>query len=619
MMKRRHAYKAGCKTLLVIGLLVWLVPGTWAQISPGQLTTAHAQLEGISNCTKCHVLGDKVTNAKCLDCHKEINSRMEQRKGYHASSEVAGKDCFTCHSEHHGKNFEIVRFDEERFNHALTGYKLTGAHLQQDCKACHNDERIESAELRNKKTTYLGLRTECIACHRDIHQKTLSTNCASCHTTESFIPAALFDHAKTDFPLKGKHKTVDCKSCHQVTVSNGQLFQQFAGRPFASCADCHTDVHDNRFGRNCKDCHTEESFNVFIGNNKFNHNQTEFPLKGKHKTVDCASCHDLGKNVVAENVFRDYKGKDFHNCAACHKDVHESRFGTDCRKCHTEDSFHKLLNADQFDHSLTGFPLEGRHNLVDCRKCHETNLTEPLAHNACVDCHDDFHKGQFAGRDHNPDCKECHSVNGFAGSLYTIEQHNASAFPLTGAHLATPCNACHMKDDEWSFRDVGMQCVDCHTNVHDGHLGEKYYPDKNCTECHITDAWAEVTFDHAATEFELSGRHAMISCTACHQPVTTSARERKIPFNSLQNECAKCHENAHGDQFAVAGVTDCVRCHGSLVWKPSLFDHDTARFVLDGAHKNVSCNECHQADIPENGKQIVLYRTNKLQCIDCHM
>ena len=59
------------------------------QISPGDLTSAHAHLEGISNCTQCHVLGDKVTNDKCLPCHKEINTRIQQRKGYHASSEVA--------------------------------------------------------------------------------------------------------------------------------------------------------------------------------------------------------------------------------------------------------------------------------------------------------------------------------------------------------------------------------------------------------------------------------------------------------------------------------------------------------------------------------------------------
>jgi hypothetical protein len=91
---------------------------------------------------------------------KELKTRIDQKKGYHASAQVAGKDCFSCHSDHHGRNFEIVRFDTERFDHQLTGYKLTGAHAKQDCAACHKDERIESYDIRKKQYTYLGLKTD---------------------------------------------------------------------------------------------------------------------------------------------------------------------------------------------------------------------------------------------------------------------------------------------------------------------------------------------------------------------------------------------------------------------------------------------------------------------------
>ena len=54
------------------------------QISPGKLTTAHAELEGIMNCTQCHDLGNKVTNTKCLACHEEIQELTDQNRGYHA-------------------------------------------------------------------------------------------------------------------------------------------------------------------------------------------------------------------------------------------------------------------------------------------------------------------------------------------------------------------------------------------------------------------------------------------------------------------------------------------------------------------------------------------------------
>ena len=81
-----------------------------AQISPGDLANAHAKLEGIMNCTECHVLGGEVSNEKCLSCHKELNTRIDQKQGYHVSDEVKNKDCASCHSDHHGRNFDLIRF-----------------------------------------------------------------------------------------------------------------------------------------------------------------------------------------------------------------------------------------------------------------------------------------------------------------------------------------------------------------------------------------------------------------------------------------------------------------------------------------------------------------------------
>lgn len=99
-----------------------------AQISPGKLTLAHTSLEGIKNCTACHDLGDKISEQKCLDCHKALKTRINQNKGYHVSKDIIGKQCITCHSEHHGVKFDMIRFDEKKFNHTLTSYELKGAH-----------------------------------------------------------------------------------------------------------------------------------------------------------------------------------------------------------------------------------------------------------------------------------------------------------------------------------------------------------------------------------------------------------------------------------------------------------------------------------------------------------
>ncbi len=601
----------------MIFVILEIPMSVFAQISPGDLTKAHARLEGMTNCTKCHVLGDKVTNDKCLECHKELKSRIDQNKGFHVSAEVRGKDCFTCHSEHHGRNFEIVRFDIQKFDHQKTGFGLTGAHSKQECNECHRDEHIESVDIKSKEYTYLGLKTNCNSCHEDVHQNTLSTNCAACHNTEAFKPAPLFDHNKADFQLKGKHKEVECTSCHEVTFTNGNKFQRFKDIQHTSCASCHSDPHDGAFGAKCKDCHTEESFKEFIGKSTFNHAQTQFPLAGKHKKLDCSSCHQVETQTRVDKIFQDYNGRDFHNCTTCHEDVHETKFGNDCKQCHTEESFQKIINPGQFQHQLTGYPLEGQHVKVDCRKCHLNKTTDPLPHELCGDCHKDYHEGQFYKDNKKPDCKECHTISGFSESSYTIEQHQTSLFPLSGAHQATPCFACHLRNEQWSFRDIGNRCADCHIDVHEGSLSEKYYPQKSCHQCHNEDSWVEVNFEHQQTGFALSGKHKEIACVSCHQKETGNELQHKIGFTGKQQECASCHTDQHRGQFEKAGTTYCNTCHDAEHWKPSHYDHNMAQFKLDGAHATVACSKCHKEQMVDNQK-IVLYKIEKFECIDCH-
>jgi hypothetical protein len=120
------------------------------------------------------------------------------------------------------------------------------------------------------------------------------------------------------------------------------------------------------------------------------------------------------------------------------------------------------------------------------------------------------------------------------------------------------------------------------------------------------------------TGFDLKGKHQAATCVACHKPDTTKVvLVKQVPFTGLKGECTTCHENVHDLQFEVEGVTDCKRCHQFEQWKPSDFDHNTARFVLDGAHKNVACKECHKKEIIE-GKSVIQYRTGQLECVNCH-
>ncbi len=604
---------------ILVFLLLCLVMR--AQISPGDLTKAHAKYEGMSNCTLCHDLGKKVTNEKCLDCHKEIRRLLSKKRGYHSSSEVKGRDCIRCHSEHHGRKFDMLHFDALNFDHDLTGYALKFRHAEIDCKRCHTPDKIRDFELKKRKGTYLGLEHDCLSCHEDYHQKTLSKDCAQCHNEKKWRPAPEFDHDDAKYKLRGKHKDVECIKCHAKEERNGKAFQVFTGMKYENCSDCHKDPHKGRLPGACAQCHTvEQAFTGFYDRRSFQHSKTGFALKGKHSSTACFDCHKKTKQPLA--VFQDKKGIGEKDCVRCHEDKHKGKFGDNCAKCHNEQSFLSLNDMKLFDHSATDYPLEGKHSDVDCKKCHkEKKYTEPLPFDQCTDCHSDYHNGEFADSGSSPDCVECHSLKeGFESSSYELERHNRSKFPLKGGHEATPCFACHLKENKnppWRFRKIGERCVDCHDDVHDGVLPEKYYPEQDCGYCHEESGWSAVHFEHDSTGWALEGKHKATDCRKCHFKMEETGDKYQQVFENLERDCFSCHENIHGEQFAESGVTDCARCHDAKDWEPRNFDHSKTAFPLDGKHKDLACKECHK--IPPGGEvKDINFKIEKFECIDCH-
>lgn len=521
--------------LLMMGMLFTSI-SLFAQISPGELTNAHAHLEGLTKCTQCHVLGEKETSSKCLECHTEIQYLINQTKGYHSSTEVKGKKCAECHGEHFGRDFKIIRFEEKEFDHQLAGYKLEGKHKEIKCTDCHKSELIKNSISQKKGETYLGMGTECLSCHDDFHQNTLSTNCVSCHDQNKFKPAPGFEHSKTKFPLVGKHQKVDCAKCHETKQLNGKKYQQFAGVEFA-------------------------------------------------------------------------------NCTSCHKDVHQNKFGNDCRKCHNEFSFTQVKSLGNFNHTQTDFPLLGKHQSLDCKKCHTGSYTKAVKHNRCTDCHKDYHENQFQKNGIFPDCNECHSVRGFTSSSFTIEKHNQSGFVLEGSHLATPCFACHKTQEKWNFKINEKRCVDCHENIHKNVLAEKYMPKSDCKSCHNVEQWKEISFDHNKTNFQLLGKHAQATCRSCHFSEVEGTIKQQ--FSKLAESCENCHEDVHFKQFEVLKKSDCERCHTFNNWVPEKFNHENARFKLDGKHEGLQCVQCHKStdDLIRN---YIVYKFEDITCASCH-
>ena len=263
------------------------VPSSWKNVTFDHNKTAF-KLNGRHlniSCKSCHTDGVfKGTPANCYACHAAKDAHAGQ----------FGKDCSACHSTN--------GWGGANFNHANTGFPLTGQHSKVQCRSCHSNGE------------YRGTSKTCYACHagRDAHGGQFGTDCGACHTTNGW-GGATFNHANTGFPLTGRHNNLSCKSCH----ANGV----YQGTP-SNCFACHAkdDNHNGRFGTNCGSCHSTQGW----GNASFDHNITSFPLVGKHRGVSCESCHKNGE----------YQGLST-SCASCHRDEHNGEKGTDCASCHS--------------------------------------------------------------------------------------------------------------------------------------------------------------------------------------------------------------------------------------------------------------------------------------------
>jgi hypothetical protein len=507
----------------------------FAQISPGDLTKVHADLEGISNCTKCHELGKKVSNSLCLNCHYEIKNLINTGKGYHSNSEVRNKQCASCHNEHHGRNFRIINFDQNKFDHNKTGFQLTGKHLQAKCNDCHKAKFILDSKLKKKANTYLGLDEKCISCHEDYHKNTLGKDCASCHNTESFLKVEKFDHSKAAFKLSGAHEKVECSKCHPKEVKDGKEVIKLKGIAFSNCSSCHADAHKGTFGADCKSCHTVNSFHI-INQKGFDHSKTKFPLIGKHQIVKCNDCHKGA-----------HKNKPlFTKCIDCHTDYHKGDFVQngllkDCKNCHNEEGFSPSLFTIE-DHNKSTFKLDGSHLAVTCKKCHYKmdHWQFKKIGTDCQNCHQNVHGNEikekyFPGNK----CETCHQTSNWQTISF---DHNSTEFVLLGKHQKVKCSSCHYPEVNdkkvFLFASLKSNCVECHKDIHFGQFISEGI--NKCQNCHAFENWKPVKFDHSKAQFSTEGAHKKLDCSKCHKKVSENGNTFTL-YKLKDFKCATCH------------------------------------------------------------------------------
>ena len=208
------------------------------------------------------------------------------------------------------------------------------------------------------------------------------------------------------------------------------------------------------------------------------------------------------------------------------------------------------------------------------------------------------------------DCSACHTIDGWklAATAGTSGfDHDRTGFPLRAAHAQTACGGCHT-----SQARPAQACEGCHKDPHAGRM------DGACFECHTPTAWADTAAleQHRRTRMPLTGKHALITCVACHK------RQTERTYTALPTDCYACHRAEYhlttthpnhdgtADPNAPLFSRDCAQCHQTIAWKPAFANpaglpgvmtpataragaHDAAFRLSSGSHRDAECASCH--------------------------
>jgi hypothetical protein len=593
---------------------------SWAGASFDHSTTGFA-LTGAHTvpprqCAECHQNNNyNLTSAACASCHLKDYQRTTSPN--HVAANFP-QGCEQCHG--------TTSWAGASFNHAGTGFQLTGAHTvpPRQCVDCHVNNNF------NLTTS------ACVSCHLKDFQATTNPNhvqggfpqtCQQCHSTTSWTGAS-FDHATTGFPLTGSH-TVPPRQCVDCHVANNYNIT------VTTCVSCHLKdfqgtTNPNHvqsgFPQTCQQCHNTMSWNGAT----FDHSTTGFALTGSHTVPprQCVDCHIANNYNITVTTCVSCHLKDFQGTT--NPDHVQSGFPQTCQQCHNTTAW----TGATFDHSTTGFVLTGAHTVPprQCVDCHVANNYK-ITVSTCVSCH----LKDFQGTT-NPShvqagfpqtCDTCHSTASWANAKF---DHATTGFALVGAHAVPPrqCVDCHVGNN---YNLTTTTCVSCHQNdyntatspVNHAQLG---FP-TTCQLCHDTVAWTNGTFNHNTTAFPLTGAHTVPPrhCVDCH--VNNN-------YTTLPTDCYGCHktdyQNTTNPNHAAAGFpTTCTTCHTTTSWAGATFNHTwfpqnhgNARVCSD-CHTNpsdysvFSCTVCHAKTTTDQHHQGVRgYVYNSANCYQCH-
>jgi len=283
---------------------------------------AGAHVPITNDCAACHNGNYTTTPNTCAGCHTPDYNQTTNPN--HTTAQFP-KTCETCHSQ--------SAWVPATFNHN-TVYPLTGAHatVATNCALCHANG-------------YSNTPNTCVGCHQTNYNQSanpnhiaigITTDCATCHTTNPGWEPATFPTHSNYYVLAGAHISKTCVSCHNgnyTTTPN-------------TCAGCHTTDYNQttnpnhtsaQFPKTCADCHTQSAWKPA----NWNHDTQYFPIySGRHNGEwnTCTDCHKTASNFAT------------FSCIDCHEhnqtDMNSKHKGVNnytwtsagCYSCHPKGS-----------------------------------------------------------------------------------------------------------------------------------------------------------------------------------------------------------------------------------------------------------------------------------------
>jgi hypothetical protein len=164
-------------------------------------------------------------------------------------------------------------------------------------------------------------------------------------------------------------------------------------------------------------------------------------------------------------------------------------------------------------------------------------------------------------------------------TFYHNEHVDRFGFKCADCHKQESCGTCHDLEKSKQVAQIGIdqasgaqtKSIDSHTRCAPCHTME------SCADCH--DHQSKQPFNHQKrTGWALKKYHQKVSCSGCHGDKKT--------FSRVNLECQNCHKN----------------------WSVETFDHAVTGLVLDDAHKESDCENCH----------IDNHFTKRPTCDNCH-